>query len=90
MTEQLFDQYDRSMTATRMTISVDRNLAKAAKKSAGKQPLSAWIADAMAAKLRNDGWSRLIADWEIEHGKITDDDLRKAEREIELARRRKW
>jgi hypothetical protein len=78
------------MTATRVTISLDRDLARAMKKAAGKQPLSVWLADAAAAKLRNEGLARVVADWEAEHGEITAAELADVDREIARARRRKW
>ena len=60
------------MTVERFAISFDRDLARAVRRAAGKQPTSAWFADAARRKLRSEGLLRTIAEWEQEHGEITD------------------
>ena len=73
------------MTVTRLAISFDPALARAVRKAAGKQPTSAWLADAARCKLRAQGLLGVVAEWEAEHGVITEDEMREAAR----ARRRR-
>ena len=63
------------MTVTRWAISLDKLLAKEIKRSAAGEPISAWIVDAARSKLRREGWERLIAEYEAEHGVITPGEL---------------
>lgn len=55
-----------------------------------KQVLSELLADAAAAELRNRGLARVVADWEVEHGEISEDELADVDREIDRARLRSW
>jgi len=68
------------MTVARIAISLDADLAREVKRAAGKQPTSAWLADAARRKLRAGRLLDVVADWEDEHGAID---------EVELARARK-
>lgn len=68
------------MTVERFAISFDRELAKAVRRAAGKQPTSAWLADAARRKLRAEGLLRVVSEWESEHGEITDAELKAAAR----------
>lgn len=72
-----------SMTAQRLTISLDPNLAAAVQSAAASagESVSAWIAHGATRRLRQDGLLDVIADWEQEHGAIT-------ARELEAARKR--
>lgn len=56
------------MTVARMAISLDAELARAVKKAAGKEPTSAWFADAARKKLRAQGLLEVVSEWEEEHG----------------------
>ncbi|MGE0397691.1 MAG: hypothetical protein AB7T06_13300 [Kofleriaceae bacterium] len=60
------------MTVTRWAISLEKELAKQIKRSAAGEPLSGWLADAARRKLRSEGMLEVVADWEKEHGTITD------------------
>jgi hypothetical protein len=68
------------MTVHRFAISFEPALARAVRKSAGKEPTSSWLADAAKRKLRAEGLLRAVGEWELEHGEITDAELRAAER----------
>ena len=70
------------MTVSRFAISFDEDLARAVRKAAGKQPTSAWLADAARRKLRAEGLLQVVRDWEKEHGEITPDELRHAESHV--------
>lgn len=56
------------MTVARLAISFDPALAKQVRKAAGKQPTSAWLADAARRKLRAEGLRAVVEEWETEHG----------------------
>lgn len=55
-----------------------------------KQVLSELLADAAAAESRTCGLVRVVADWEAEHGEISDEELADVDREIDRARLRSW
>ena len=48
------------------------------------QGLSAWLADAAAAKLRAEALGEFLDRWEQEHGPLTHDELAQAEIELRL------
>ena len=75
------------MTVARIAVSLDPKLAKAIRKAAGKQTTSAWLADAAIRKLRSEGLSRVVRDWEAEHGPLTDAEIGAAEGEMRRPRR---
>jgi hypothetical protein len=64
------------MTVSRFAISFDSELAREVKKAAGAEPTSSWLADAARRKLRAQGLARAVADWEAEHGTLTEAELR--------------
>ena len=74
------------MTAARLAISLDARLARRVRKAAGRQAVSAWLADAADRKLRAEGLLRVIGEWEAEHGELTPADAAPAKRK---PRRRK-
>jgi len=76
------------MTVARLAISFDQELARAVRRSAGKQPTSAWLADAARRKLRHEGLLRVVREWEDEHGDLTRTELDAARRK-QRPRRRK-
>lgn len=75
------------MTVARLAVSLDADLARAIRKAAGKQPTSAWLADAARRKLRAEGLVRTVVAWEAEHGEITEEELNAAERSQRRSRR---
>jgi hypothetical protein len=64
------------MTVARFAISFEPELAAAVRKAAGREPTSAWLADAARRKLRSEGLLRAVEDWEQTHGAITKAELR--------------
>ena len=77
------------MTVARLAVSLDPELAKAIRRSAGKEPTSTWLADAARRKLRAEGLLRAVRAWESEHGEISEAELRAAELAQHSPRRRK-
>jgi hypothetical protein len=76
------------MTVARLAVSFDVNLARAVRRAAGKQPTSAWLADAARRKLRAEGLLRLVEEWEAEHGELTQTELKAAARKQRSRRAR--
>ena len=70
-----------------MSISFDPELGDAVRNAAAKagRPLSAWLAEAAASKLRAEALAEFIAAWESEHGVLTRDEIARAERELGIA-----
>jgi hypothetical protein len=67
-----------------MSISMDPVLGddvRAAAERAGVS-LSAWIAEAAASRLRHEALAQFLADWQDEHGAITEAELTKARAEL--------
>jgi len=70
-----------------MSISLDPELGDAVRSAAAQagQPVSSWLAEAAASKLRAEALAQFIAGWEAEHGELTAEEVARAEREIGLA-----
>ena len=51
---------------------------------AGK-PVSSWLAEAAASKLRAEALAEFLSAWEAEHGALTAEEVARAERELGLA-----
>jgi hypothetical protein len=72
----------------KMSVSIDADLGdavRAAVAQAGKS-LSAWLAEAAESKLRAEALAEFLADWEAEHGRLTVDEIARAEAEFACAR----
>jgi Arc/MetJ-type ribon-helix-helix transcriptional regulator len=91
------------MTKVRITVSLDAELVAAANEAVAtgrSESVSAWVAEALAAKADREaklaGWRSLLAEYEAEHGAFTDEELEEgrrrdaeeSERHLEAARRR--
>ena len=63
------------MTVARFAISFDEELARAVRRAAGEEPMSAWLADAARRKLRAEGLLRAVGEWEKEHGELGEAEL---------------
>lgn len=74
------------MTVDKMSISLDAELGEAVRSAAAQAgaPLSSWLAEAAASRLRADALSQFLAGWEAEHGAFTPEELAQAERELAL------
>lgn len=72
------------MTVDKLSISVDATLGSEVRASASRarQPLSSWVADALAAKLRAEALDAFLAEWEATHGAFTPEEIRRAEEEM--------
>ena len=57
---------------------------RAAAAQAGK-PVSAWLAEAAAGKLRAEALAEFLAGWEAGHGVLTAGEIARAERELGMA-----
>jgi hypothetical protein len=75
------------MTTARLAISVDSELAERIRHAARGSAVSGWLADAAERKLRAEGLSDVVADWEAEHGMFTSAERRRACRELGLTKR---
>lgn len=69
-----------------MSISFDAELGDDVRNAAREAGvgLSAWLADAAAAKLRATALGEFLERWEREHGPIAPDELARAEAELRL------
>ncbi len=70
-----------------MSISFAPELGDAVRSAAAQagKPLSAWLAEAAASKLRAEALAAFVAAWETEHGALTPDEIARAERELGTA-----
>ena len=68
------------MSNARIAVSLDKTLVRAIRKAAGKEPTSAWIADAAKRKLRSQGLQEVISEWESKHGELSPAELKDAAR----------
>ena len=69
-----------------MSISFDPELGDAVRAAAAEtgKPLSSWLAEAAASKLRAEALARFLKDWQVEHGPLTPAEIARAERELGL------
>ena len=73
------------MPATKIAISLDQELAHEIETAAQDETggnVSAWMAEAARERLRKRIGSRLIAEYEAEHGAITAEELAAAKRKL--------
>ena len=73
-----------------MSISFDVRLGDDVRHAAEKagKPLSTWLAEAAATKLRAEALSDFLDDWEAEHGAPTAEELEQARRSLRLPSRK--
>lgn len=74
------------MKVDKMSISFDPELGDAVRAAAAEtgKPLSSWLAEAAASKLRAEALARFLEDWQVEHGPLTPAEIAKAEQELGL------
>ena len=72
------------MKVAKLSISFDSDLGDAVRGAAQQKrsSLSAWLADAAAAKLRAEALTDYLEDWEAEHGGLTANELAGAATEL--------
>jgi hypothetical protein len=70
----------------KMSISFDPELGDAVRAAAAEtgKPLSSWLAEAAASKLRAEALARFLDDWEAEYGVLTAAEIARAEQELGL------
>ncbi len=79
-------RYDPRVKVDKLSVSFDPDLGDAVRAAAqrGGRGLSAWLADAAAARLRAEALAEFLDSWEVEHGSLTVDELRRATAELGL------
>jgi len=72
------------MSVDKMSVSFESELGNAVRSAAaqGGRPLSSWLAEAAASKLRAEALTELLAAWEAEHGALTTEEMARAEHEL--------
>jgi hypothetical protein len=71
----------------KMSVSFDAELGDAVRSAASQagKPLSAWLAEAAASKLRAEALAEFLAGWQAEHGMLTAEEIARAEQELGVA-----
>jgi hypothetical protein len=79
------------MKVAKLSISFDPKLGNQVREAARKAraPLSSWLAQAAAAKLRTDTLGKFLDDWEEQHGKLSQEELARAAKELAPAKKRR-
>ena len=72
------------MKVAKLSISFDPKLGNQVREAARKAraPVSTWLAQAAAAKLRADALGKFLDDWEEQHGKLSQEELARATKEL--------
>ena len=72
------------MKVDKLSVSFDPELGDAVRSAAAEagKPVSAWLAEAAASKLRAEALARFLDSWEAEHGVLTAGELARAEQEL--------
>jgi hypothetical protein len=80
-------RYDRPVKVDKLSVSFDPELGDAVRSAAAQagKPVSSWLAEAAASKLRTEALAEFLAGWEADHGVLTAEEISKAERELGLA-----
>jgi hypothetical protein len=68
----------------KLSISFDPELGDAVRSAAAQsgKPVSSWLAEAAASKLRAEALADFLDGWEAEHGVLTAEELARAEHEL--------
>lgn len=74
------------MKVDKLSVSFAPDLGDAVRDAArrGGSSLSAWLADAAAAKLRAQALADYLEEWETQHGELTPAELAKAAADLQL------
>jgi hypothetical protein len=75
------------MKVDKLSISFEPELGDAVRSAAAQagKPVSSWLAEAAASKLRADALADFLATWESEHGVLTAEEVARAEAQLGLA-----
>jgi hypothetical protein len=68
----------------KLSVSFDPDLGDAVRSAAAQagKPISSWLAEAAASKLRAEALTDFLTGWEAEHGVLTAEEIARAEREL--------
>jgi hypothetical protein len=79
------------MKVDKFSISFDAELGDDVRAAASKsgKPVSSWLAEAAAAKLRSEVLQEFLDSWERKYGPLTPDELNRAELELGLKKRKR-
>ena len=74
------------MKVVKMSISLSAELGDEVREAARRAglPLSTWLAEAAAAKLRAEALASYLDEWQAEHGAFTEEELGRAEEDLGL------
>jgi hypothetical protein len=74
------------MKVDKLSVSLDPELGDAVRSAAAQagKPVSSWLAEAAASKLRAEALADFVDSWEAEHGVLTPEEVARAERELGL------
>jgi hypothetical protein len=77
------------MKVDKLSVSFESELGDAVRSAAAQagKPVSSWLAEAAASKLRADALAEFLATWETEHGVLTAQEIARAETELGLTAR---
>jgi hypothetical protein len=75
------------MKVDKLSVSFEPDLGDAVRAAAAQagKPVSSWLAEAAASKLRAEALADFLAGWEAEHGALTAQEVARAERELGLS-----
>jgi hypothetical protein len=75
------------MKVDKLSVSFEPDLGDAVRSAAAQagKPVSSWLAEAAASKLRAEALADFLSDWEAKHGVLTAEDVARAERELGLS-----
>ena len=79
------------MTVRKLSVALDENTAQAAADAAARRgvSLSSWLNNAAEHALRVEEGLQAVAEWEAEHGHLTDTELAVADRFLAKKQRRR-
>ena len=79
--------YADSVKVDKLSISFEPDLGDAVRSAAAQagKPVSSWLAEAAASKLRAEALAAFLSGWEAGHGVLTTEEVASAERELGLA-----
>jgi hypothetical protein len=72
------------MKVAKLSVSFEGKLGSQVRDAARKAraPVSSWLAQAAVAKLRADELGKFLDDWEEKHGKLTEQELAQAAKDL--------
>jgi hypothetical protein len=79
--------YAGGVKVDKLSVSFEPDLGDAVRSAAAQagKPVSSWLAEAAASKLRAEALAEFLSGWEAEHGVLTAEEVARAERELGLA-----